>query len=275
VHPFLIDAEILGTRLTIPSGVVFTLSGLAVGGLLYWFLLPRSARRWEHLAFAAAAAGTALVGARLLGFALDLGVLGTERPLEVFAASGSTVLGGIAGGGLFAAAYLKIRRGGSVTLRTFDAAAAAFAVGDAVMRVGCLFQGCCFGKICAASPLAVTYPPDWIMHRFFGLDIPYGPRLPFPLIAAASLLLIAFVLFIVLHRETRAGTAAALFFILFGAYRFAIEFIRDEPLRLFLGPLSFAQWFALACLPAGIGLLAYSRRRRESALPGATPATQA
>ena len=57
---------------------------------------------------------------------------------------------------------------------------------------------------------------------------------------------------------------AAWFFILYGVYRFAIEFIRDEPLRLFLGPLSFAQWFALACLPVGVALLAYTRRKRDN-----------
>ncbi len=106
------------------------------------------------------------------------------------------------------------------------------------------------------------------MHRFFGLDIPFGPRLPFPFIASGSLLLIALILFIVLRRESRPGLAAASFFILYGVYRFAVEFIRDEPVRLFLGPLSFAQWFALACLPIGAGLLAYFRLAPENAGPG-------
>jgi phosphatidylglycerol:prolipoprotein diacylglycerol transferase len=272
MYPFLVDTEILGARLVVPTGIVFTLAALGGGGLLYWFLLPRPARRAEQLVFAAAVVASALVGARLLGFVLDLLVSPGRPPLATFAASGSTVLGGITGGGLCALLYKRLHRRGYVTRRAYDAAAVAFAAGDAVLRVGCYFSGCCFGKTCAPSPFAVIYPPDWIMHRLYGLDLPFGPRLPFPFIASGSLLLIALALFVVLRKEKFGGLAASTFLIMYGVYRFSIEFIRDEPFRLFLGPWSFAQWFALACLPAGAAAALYFRLRPEPAAVPTRPA---
>jgi phosphatidylglycerol:prolipoprotein diacylglycerol transferase len=263
MHPYLVDADVLGVRIAISTGIVFTLLAVGVGGLTFFFLLPEKTKRGAHLVFLAAVTAGALSGARLLQFAVELLIFKDQNPLTVFAESGSTILGGIVGGGVTALIYKLLHRGHLITWRTFDAAAVAFAGGDAVLRIGCFFAGCCFGKVCADIPFALTYPPDWIMYRFHHLDIPAGPRLPFPLIAGAALLAVGLTLLIVYRKEKYTGLAASVFFILYGIYRFCIEFIRDEPFRLFIGPFSFGQWFALACLPAGIGLAIYTRLKKE------------
>jgi phosphatidylglycerol:prolipoprotein diacylglycerol transferase len=271
VFPFLLDTDLLGAQIVIPTSTVFTLVAMAASGLLFILLQPDKSKRGSLLVFAAAVAAGTLVGARLLQFVLELMIFPGRIALTVFAESGSTVIGGLLGGGLTALIYKRAHRGGYITRRTFDAAVVAFAFGDALLRIGCFFGGCCFGTVCAPSPLALSYPPDWIMYRFYHLAIPAGPRLPFPFIAAAALAAIGLVLLVVYRREKVEGLTASLFFMLYGIYRFAIEFIRDEPLRLFIGPLSFAQWFALACLLVGIVLLVYTRFKKTPVAPAAGP----
>jgi phosphatidylglycerol:prolipoprotein diacylglycerol transferase len=257
MHPFLIDTEILGLKIVIMTGSIFTVLAVLAGGFIYLFLLPDRKQWGSHLIFLAVVAVGALAGGKITQFVIDLFIFKDSNPLLVFVSSGSTVAGGILGAVAAALGYRIFDRKKTIGSADYDALSIAFMAGEALMRIGCLWNGCCFGAVCDPSPLALTYPPDWIMFRFFNLDVPAGPRLPFPLIASAALLLLGAALFLVNRRFRRPGLAAALFFILYGVYRFLIEFIRDEPFRLFLGPFSFAQWFALACLAAGTVLCAY------------------
>jgi phosphatidylglycerol:prolipoprotein diacylglycerol transferase len=257
MHPFLINTEILGQKIVVFTGSLFTVLAVLVGGLVYFLLVPDRKQWGSHLIFLAVAAVGALIGGKVTQFAIDLFIFREVNPLLVFVSSGSTVTGGIWGGVTAVLAYRVFDRKRLIGRTSYDALGAAFMTGDALMRVGCYFTGCCFGAVCAPSPLALTYPPEWIIPRLYGTALPPGPRLPFPLMAAALLLVMGLMLILTARKLRRPGLAAALFFVLYGIYRFLIEFIRDEPFRLFVGPLVFAQWFALACLAAGAGLMVY------------------
>jgi phosphatidylglycerol:prolipoprotein diacylglycerol transferase len=262
MHPFLVNSEFFGMKIVIITGSLFTVLAVMTGVLIYLLLLPRKKQWGSHLIFLAVTGLGALAGGKLTQYIIDLVLYPDVNFLLVLLSSGSTILGGLLGGLAAALFYRLFDRKSVIGLDSYDSLGIAFLAGAGLMRIGCLWTGCCFGAVCAPGPLALTYPPDWIMHRFYDLDIPPGPRLPFPLIASISLFLLGGCLFLVKRKTRRPGLTAACFFILYGLYRFFIEFIRDEPYRLFIGPFVFAQWFALVCLATGIILYPLVLRRR-------------
>jgi phosphatidylglycerol:prolipoprotein diacylglycerol transferase len=257
MYPFLIDTEILGMKIVVPTGIVFAFLAIILATGLYFLLLPDKKRWSAHLVLLAVVLAGALVGARVTQIILDLAGLRGSNPVQIISNAGATITGGILGGGAAALVFQIFDRKKIVTRQTLDLLSVVFPAGDAILRIGCFFNGCCFGKIDESFPLTVTYPLDWIMRSIYDPDIPQGPRLPFPLLAAGALVLISFILFIVYKKSNTNGLAVALFFLLYGVYRFLIEFIRDEPFRLFIGPFSYGQWFAILCFPVGIVLLIF------------------
>lgn len=96
-----------------------------------------------------------------------------------------------------------------------DATAPALAVGLAFGRIGCFFNGCCYGRICDL-PWAVTFPGH--------LEARHPTQLYESGVAFGLALLLAF-----LHRRPlRPGIVAALFCMLYGVWRFINEALRDD-----------------------------------------------
>ena len=113
-------------------------------------------------------------------------------------------------------------------------------------RIGCFFAGCCYGMEydCAIS---VVFPQ--------GAVAPAGvPLLPTQLMESAFLFVLAFVLVRLLKKEKLFGVVASWYMILYGAWRFAIEFFRDDE-RGFIGALSTSQFISIFAVAAGILLL--------------------
>jgi phosphatidylglycerol:prolipoprotein diacylglycerol transferase len=252
MHPFLLNTEILGMKIVFPTGSLFTILAAGTGGLVYFLLLAQRKSWGTHFTFLAVTAVGALAGGKIIQFIIDLLIFKDTNVFLVILSAGSTITGSIMGAVIAILLYRLVDRIKRIGLDSYDALSIAFAAGAALMRVGCLWTGCCFGKICQDFPITLTYPPDWIIPGYYGIEITPGPRLPFPLIASAALLLMGAILFIIKRKTRLPGLTGAVFFMLYGIYRFIIEFIRDEPFRLFWGPFSFAQWFALCCLAAGI-----------------------
>jgi phosphatidylglycerol:prolipoprotein diacylglycerol transferase len=130
-------------------------------------------------------------------------------------------------------------------------------------RVGCVLQGCCYGVPSAIFGLrAPAAGPVYTRQLQQGLIAPGEP--PLPVVPTALLEAVGLaVLAVWALRAIRAGRSGVPVraLIAYSVLRFALEFLRDDPERNALGPLSTSQWIALAVV-AGYGAWAYARAAR-------------
>lgn len=241
--PFFI--EVAGLRLH--PHVVFETAAYVVGFAL--FLRHRATRgdvlpnhtRWTIIA--AAMVGGAL-GARLLFWFEDLGLLAARWGDLSFLASGKTVIGGLLGGLI---AVEAVKRAQGITQSTGDLLALPLAAGIAVGRLGCFFTGLedqTYG-------IATTLP--------WGVDFGDGvSRHPTQLYEALLLAALALVL-----RAAPAprvsGDHFKVFLVAYLAFRLGIEAMKPGvPLAAGLTTL---QWACIA------GLVYYARDIRRWTAP--------
>jgi phosphatidylglycerol:prolipoprotein diacylglycerol transferase len=178
-----------------------------------------------------------------------------------FWSGGQSVFGVLAGGTLAGGAYLWMR--GESLLDHADLAAPAVALGYAVARVGCFFDGDDFGAA-SALPWAVRYGPGtdaWAAHAARGWIASNATASLAVHPVQLYLALAGFSIFLYLHRRSlprgaAVGTAA----LAYGAARLLLEPLRDD-FAAVAGPFSLPQLFALALLASGIALLATASRR--------------
>jgi phosphatidylglycerol:prolipoprotein diacylglycerol transferase len=120
----------------------------------------------------------------------------------------------------------------------------------AVGRIGCFTAGCCYGTE---------------THSALGIMAADGLiRLPVQLFES----MINLVLFMVLsavsvYRRGDGRTVTGLYFVLYAAARFCLEFIRGDAVRGFIGPLSVGQVFSIIIFAAGAILLSARRKSRR------------
>jgi phosphatidylglycerol---prolipoprotein diacylglyceryl transferase len=170
-----------------------------------------------------------VLGARLAEWAQH-GELLRRDPQLFFdpSAGGRTVLGGLVAG-YVAVVWARPRLG--IRHRTGDAFALALPAGEAVGRLGCFFNGCCYGRA-AAVP--------WAVWQHGAL------RHPTQLYSAAFCLLLFVAVWLLRQRPWPEGRLFAVYLALYAAGRFAIEFWRDPPPGS--GVLTLAQWACLGAL---------------------------
>lgn len=116
-----------------------------------------------------------------------------------------------------------------------------------VTHLGCIFAGCCHG-----------YPASR------GLYSNAAGTVCFPIqpIEAASSLLVAVALFVMMHRGVQKGRLYGWYLVLFGATRFVWEFFRDNE-KVWFG-ISELAFHALGALAVGvIGLVIINHRKRR------------
>lgn len=153
-------------------------------------------------------------------------------------------------GGLIAALgagflYLKIKKW---PMRlTLDLLAPYIALGQAIGRLGCFANGCCYGK-----------PVIW------GIYFPvHGARLhPTQLYEFASLLLIFFILKSIGHKKENAGFVFLMYIWLSSIERFVVEFYRADQMAVW-GPLSLFQWISLGVGVGGLIVLMLGRKNNH------------
>jgi len=179
-----------------------------------------------------------VIGARLLYVILHFSLF-RNRLFDIFLLN----RGGLSWfGGLFLAFiggiyYLRKKR--LRVIETLDFLAPYVALAQAVGRIGCLLNGCCFG-----------YPSE------FGLYFPvHNARLiPTQLYSSIILLLIFLSLRFFQERRHKAGSILSLYFLLYSTKRFFIEFFRAEERIFFLG-LSIFQWISAAVFVLSLAAL--------------------
>lgn len=212
---------------------------------------------------------TALVGSRFFyvathfedfqppfGTLLDVvNPFGMEGRVQV---AGLSVMGGFPAAALAAMAYLRWRR--LPTLVYADLLAPSVALGAALTRVGCFFNGCCFGRVCEL-PFGVRFPPGSLPNSVLG-DVPIHPTQLYQ--SAAGLAIFALLMWL----ERRKPFPGAIVFglcALMGLQRALIEMVRhaEEPLvalRIGGAAVSHYQLVALGLVLVGaIGLALCAR----------------
>jgi len=145
--------------------------------------------------------------------------------------------------------------------RVADLFAPALALGHAFGRIGCLLNGCCFGRPWP-GPLALRYPPDSSV-LFVQVQkgwLPGGAQacLPvFPIQFVAALFNVGLcVVLLRAEKHLRApGQLFGLYLMLYATGRFVMEFGRGDYLAG-PGPFTPAQVLCLALLPAGVAWFA-------------------
>jgi len=268
--------------------------GVSLGASLVigFQLLLRGARRSgldEEVASNAAliAALAGLTGARLLYVAENRELIeDTGARFFDITSGGVTAYGGFLGGLLGASLYLWRKR---VSLARFgDAAAPALGLGTALTRLGCYLYGCDFGSVLSeAAPSWLkrlgTFPhwhydklrlqgsPAFLHHvDRYGLaqsasaSLPVHPTQLYEGAAGLVLLLLALA---VHERRAFEGQVILLVSMGYGASRFMLEYLRDDPERGFAFGFSSGQLFSLALVPSCAVLYSVLRgKARRAAL---------
>lgn len=185
---------------------------------------------------------SAFAGARLLYILVNLNHLFTDPWDIIFSRSGFVFYGGIISGGVaiyYLAKYYKIK-----FLKLADIFSMVIPLGHSLGRIGCFYYGCCYGR-----------PTDSWLGMKFPANCPAGSLgvkvIPTQLIEALFLLLIFAILFILQRRKHFLGQIFIAYLILYGSFRFIIEFFRFDPRGQFLN-LSTSQYIALLAIILGL-----------------------
>ena len=153
-----------------------------------------------------------------------------KHPLEIVMLQhgGLAIFGGIIFGSFFAWAFIK--RNKMDVLMSLDLLIPFIALGQAIGRIGCFLNGCCFGKA-----------------SLFGIYFPVLGKTLIPTQLYSSLLM--FLIFLILRfmqgRKHLPGQIVYSYFFLYSVKRFFIEFFRNDNPRIFHG-LTIFQLLSLA-----------------------------
>jgi phosphatidylglycerol:prolipoprotein diacylglycerol transferase len=233
---------------TMTPGILLTALGYLIGALVLVWAARRKGLATEGMAVVALAALVGgVLGARLAEWLLAHRetVLTSPTALLDPRLGGRTLIGGVLGGWL-AVEAAKRRLG--IRRSTGDMFALALPAGEAVGRIGCYLNGCCYG-VPTGVPWAVWQHEAW--------------RHPAQLYAAGAAGVIFVALLLWRDRLAREGDLFRLYLVLFGTSRFVLEFWREREVAL--AGLSLAQWACLGVILYGCHRL--RDRRARAAIP--------
>jgi phosphatidylglycerol---prolipoprotein diacylglyceryl transferase len=162
---------------------------------------------------------------------------------------GMSWFGGFVGG--LAAGLITIRAKKWPLVPVLAAATPALAVGQMLGRIGCFLVGDDYGRP-TALPWGVAFPR--------GLPPTFERVHPTQIYEAIFLAFLAWLLIRWRRRGIADRTVLGRYFIIAGAFRFALEFLRVN-VRV-LGPLTVAQLFSLGVVAAGVVITRQGRAAR-------------
>jgi phosphatidylglycerol:prolipoprotein diacylglycerol transferase len=274
MHPVCLT---IGDRVIYWYGILMALAFLA--GILTWWRLGwregRDAAWASDLAFWAMLAG--IVGARIAYIVSDWSYF-WAHPLQILRVDrgGLIFYGGFLGTILMVLFLARMRKESALGLG--DLMVTALPLGHMLGRIGCFFNGCCFGKPLPGA-LGIQFPADspaWWEHTEAGL-ITSEARWSLPVHAvqlyeAALNFILFFVLVYCYPRRKRTGDIVALYLMIYPPIRFFLEFLRGDQ-RAQWGQLTVAQDLSLVFFLAG--LILWVARRPPVAKANSSPKNNA
>ena len=163
---------------------------------------------------------------------------------------GFVFYGGFIVASLTAVAYTSLKR--LPVGKMVDIFAPSVALGHAFGRLGCFFNGCCYGRPCSL-PWAVTFPPPHVMA-----GIPVHPTEVYEALGN----LVIFAALTAFYRHKRYdGQVWWLYVLGYGILRFVVEFFRGDYDTYYFGHLSIGQLIAMIMIVVAVAALAVSPRR--------------
>ena len=213
---------------------------------------------------------SAIIGSRIAYVLLHLNEfqgrwLDTISPIQSdgqIGISGLVMLGGVIAAVISVILYFRWKKLSVGEIA--DVLAPCTALGFAIGKVGCFFNGCCFGKE-SHLPWAMRFPPGSIAHYVMGNT----PIHPTQLYAITCYLLIFIILVKSEKNKEFHGFLFALFLILYGIFRFINEMFRyyegsEAGMKLLHFPgfdITFSQIVSLIMLAAGLITIIIGNRR--------------
>ena len=223
------DFGVLPRIYGIPTYSIFMVLAIASGVAYYWW----DARHYERKNQGAF---------EIVAAALIFGVIGSKLPilietptLEKFLYAKS-IVGGLIGGTV---GVILVKRWLNIKVRLGNIIAPSVALAMAIGRIGCFFNGCCYGVE---------------THLHWGVDFGDGLlRYPTQLFEMVFLLIAFAILHYAKKRVKTPGILFKLFLISYFIFRFLIEFIRVNP-TIYAGLSIYQILSVLAAIYVGIGL---------------------
>jgi phosphatidylglycerol:prolipoprotein diacylglycerol transferase len=226
---------------------------VAIAALVGMWMFGREVARSKLPGVAADAAVAGVIGGLLGAKLLWTVEFSGEEPIAnlLFSRGGLSWFGGLIGG--VGTGLWMLHRRRVPLVPALAAATPALAVGHAIGRVGCFLVGDDYGRP-SDLPWAVAFPegrPPTVLRVH-----------PTQLYEAAALAVIAWLLVRWRQQQLTDRVILARYFILAGATRFVIEFIRvNLPV---LGPLTLAQLISMSLVILGAVLLVVRGTVRDS-----------
>jgi phosphatidylglycerol:prolipoprotein diacylglycerol transferase len=210
---------------------------------------------WQQIALALAAFVGGTLGAKATFALADPQAWQSLRDwMIVWSSDGKTITVGLASAYL-AVEFTKLALG--IHVKTGDGFALPLALAMTVGRLGCFFNGCCFGTE-TTLPWGVAFPIDDYATR----------RHPTQLYECLFHLGMAGILYGLIRRDLLRFQRLKFYLISYCVYRFMTEFIRPEPIW-WLG-LTFYQWVSVA-LAGGLTIQWYVDRECDYTCGGNSP----
>ena len=154
-----------------------------------------------------------------------------HNPGDILGLQGLTIYGAILGGLLGAWIYSRLRRASFAPLA--DLGAPGILLAQAIGRVGCIINGCCYGT-------ATSLPWGFVYPRVSGQ--PVHPTQLYELLG--DLVIFALLFWVFRGRLRPSGSLLALYLALYSALTFTVRFWRGDT-EQFLGPLQEGQLIAI------------------------------
>lgn len=175
-----------------------------------------------------------LIGSRILFILLNMDYY-RQNPFEIFMVwkGGLVWYGGFISA--FAAALIYMRAKRMPVIRTLDLLAPYLALGQAIGRIGCFLNGCCYGK-------PTTLPVGVVFNEI------QGPVHPAQLYESAAMLIV----FLILRKRVPGdGKTLLVYLILYSSFRFFVEFLRGDNPSVMMG-LTISQLISIGVFASSV-----------------------
>lgn len=193
-----------------------------------------------------------LIGGKVLYYITTIREILADPSLLLQVADGFVIYGSLIGGILGVVLYCRKKK--LNCLSYFDLAVPSVALAQGFGRIGCLLAGCCYGIETDSACRIVFHSSEYA---------PNGVPLVPTQIISSGLNFLHFAILIVFAKKYKKGEGqvAGLFFSLYSAGRFFLEFFRGDAERGNVGILSTSQFIAIFMFLFGWILFFYLGRR--------------